>query len=288
MSSSYSWFPISLLATLLLGVAMAFYKLPSAKNISRFSTGFWLVFTDFILAMILFFPYLNLTNTYTVLAGLAWGVGFTSLMLLQMFVLQHVETNVLFPLISPASLTMSILVGLLFFQENISFIQGLGIILVIGVVFSYLYKKGKLVVSSIVLSAGGGILFFSVFNKVLLKLVADNVDIRTFQIFQYLFATIVAFIALIIYHRKDKDWLGHIFGNGMKIGFLIGLISFFGGYALLTALTKGPFTLVISIHSLYIFVTAVTGYVLFKEQLTRRKTLLILVSIIAILLIRLG
>lgn len=288
MLTNYSWFPFSLLATVFLGTAMAFYKLPFAKNVSRFATGFWLVFTDFILALVFFYPYINLTTPYTVLAGLAWGIGFTSLMLLQMYVLQHVETNVLFPLVSPASLTLSVLIGLVFFRENISYIQALGIICVIGVVVSYLYKKGKLVITSIVLSAGGGILFFSVFNKILLKLVADNVDIRTFQIFEYLFATIIAFMALLFFHRKERDWLVHIFGNGMKIGFLIGLVSFFGGYALLTALTKGPFTLVISIHSLYIFITALTGYLLFKEQLTRRKIFLMLLSIIAVLLIRLG
>ena len=69
---------------------------------------------------------------------------------------------------------------------------------------------------------------------------------------------------------------------------MIGILSFFGGYALYLALTKGPFPLITSIHSLYILITALTAYVLFNEKLTPRKIVLLLFAIIAIILIRVG
>ena len=69
---------------------------------------------------------------------------------------------------------------------------------------------------------------------------------------------------------------------------MIGVFGFFGGYAFLTALTKGPFSLITSIHSLYIFITALASYLLFKERLTKKKIILLFLAIVAILLIRLG
>ena len=282
----FSWFPYSLAATVLFGVAMAFYKLPSAKNHNRFVATFWSLVIPTILAFLFFHSYLSLSTPTMMWTALLWGITFTCIVLLQMYALHHVDTNVLFPITGTASLIITVLIGIFFFGEHISFIQTLGVILAIVTIFLFLYKGGKLQYSQLLIGVGSGIVFISAFNKVLQKIVADKFDIHAFQIYQYLFAAIFSLLIYLILHRRD--WKTRIFSGGLGIGSLIGVFSFFGGYSLYVALTKGPFSLITSIHSLYILVTALVAYFLFQEQLTVKKTFLLFFAIIAVVLIRIG
>lgn len=284
--ANLSWFPFSLLAVILFGVAMAFYKLPSAKGINKAATIFWIMFVSFLLSLILFYSFLPLSTQGMLLAAAAWGIAFTLLSLFQMYVLAHIETNVLFPISTTSSLVIAIIAAFTFFQEDISFIQFFGIGLVILSVFLFLYKKGKLQYSMNVLILGSVIIFLSAFNRILQKIVADTFDIHAYQIYQYGFGTLFALLLFLSIHRKN--WKLHFSFASLKVGSMIGIVGFFGGYAFLTALTKGPFSLITSIHSLYIFITALTGYLLFKERLTKKKIVLLFLAIVAILLIRLG
>ncbi|MDO8566086.1 MAG: DMT family transporter [Candidatus Moranbacteria bacterium] len=282
----FSWFPFSLVATLFFGVAMAFYKLPSAKNHNRFVVTFWSMTIPTVLAFAFFHSYLFLSTGEMVGTALLWGVTFACIVLLQMYALHHIDTNVLFPITTTASLIITVLIGILFFGEHISSIQTLGVILAIVTILLFLYKGGKLQYSRLLIGVGSGIVFISAFNKVLQKIVADRFDIHAFQIYQYLFAAIFSLLVYLILHRRD--WKTHIFSGGLGIGSLIGVFSFFGGYSLYLALTKGPFSLITSIHSLYILITALTAYFLFQEKLTLKKILLLFLAIVAVVLIRIG
>ena len=281
-----SWFPYSLAATLLFGIAMAFYKLPSAKNHNRFVATFWSLVIPVVLAFVFFHSYLPLSTSAMLWTALLWGITFTSIVLLQMYALHHVDTNALFPITGTASLIFTVLIGIFFFGEYISLVQTLGVLLAIVTIFLFLYKGGKLQYSQILISVGSGIVLISVFNKVLQKIVADKFDIHVFQIYQYLFAAIFSLLVYLVLHRRD--WKTHIFSGGLGIGSLIGVFSFFGGYAWYVALTKGSFPLIASIHSLYILITAMTAYFLFQEQLTKKKIFLLFLAILAVILIRIG
>ncbi|MDO8572247.1 MAG: DMT family transporter [bacterium] len=281
-----TWFSFSVFATLLLGVAMALYKLPSAKKQNRFVATFWSLAVPAGLALVFFHSYISLSTPAMLWTALLWGVTFTCIALLQMYALSHVDTNVLFPITTTTSLVITVLVGIFFFSEHITVVQTLGIILAVITIFLFLYKGGKLQYSPLLIGVGSGIVFISAFNKVLQKIVAGKFDIHAFQIYQYLFAAIFSLILYLIIHRRD--WKKHIFSGGLGIGSLIGVFSFFGGYSLYIALTKGPFPLITSIHSLYIFVTALTAYFLFQEELSKKKMILLFLAIFAVILIRIG
>ena len=113
-----TWFPYSLAATLLFGVAMAFYKLPSAKNHNRFVATFWSLVIPTILAFVFFHSYLSLGTPAMMWTALLWGITFTCIVLLQMYALSHVDTNVLFPITTTASLIITVLVGIFFFKDR--------------------------------------------------------------------------------------------------------------------------------------------------------------------------
>lgn len=281
-----SWFFFSLSATLLLGIGMALYKTPSFKSQSRYVTAFWVMVMPFVLSLIFFNKFLVLSSWGMVLIAIAWGGSFSILMVLQMYALKHINTNVLFPITSTSSLVVTIILGFLLFKEIISILQFLGIAIVIFLMYFYLHRKGKLQYSKHVLIAGIGIISFSVFNKIIQKIVANNFDIQAYQIFQYFFAVVFSFLIIIYFHKKD--FRKYFSKTSFFAGSLIGIFSFFGGYSLLLALTKGPFTLIMAIHSLYIFVTAITGAILFKEKLTKKIILLLILSVGALILIKLN
>ena len=281
-----TWFPFSLAATVLFGVAMAFYKLPSAKNHNRFIATFWSLVIPTILSFLFFHSYLPLSTPAMVWTALLWGVTFTCIALLQMYALSHVDTNVLFPITTTASLIITVLVGIFFFGEHITILQTLGVILAVITIFLFIHKSGKLRYSRLLIGVGSGIIFISAFNKVLQKVVVGKFDVHAFQIYQYLFAAAFALFLYFVFHRRN--WKEHIFSGGFGIGSLIGIFSFFGGYAFYIALTKGPFPLITSIHSLYILITALTAYFIFQEKLTVKKIALLLFAIVAVILMRVG
>ncbi|MFA7308656.1 MAG: DMT family transporter [Patescibacteria group bacterium] len=281
-----SWFPYSIAATIIFGIAMALYKLPAAKSHNRFATAFWSLLVPAILALLFFYPYLYLSTPAMIWTALIWGVTFTGIVLLQMYALSHVDTNVLFPITTTASLILTVLVGMLFFHEYPSLVQALGILLAIGVIFSFLSKGGRLQYSNMVIAVGTAIFTISAFNKVLQKIIAGQFDIHAFQIYQYGFAALFSLALYLFLHRKN--WRKELFGGGLKAGSLIGVFSFLGGYSLYIALTKGPFPLITSIHSLYIIITALVAYLLFGEKLTKKKIFLLFIAVIAVVLIRVG
>lgn len=284
--SSISWFWFSISATIFFGISMVFYKTPSFNGHSRSATSFWSFFVPFLLSLIFFFKYLPNTSSGMLILALLWGFSFACLVSFQMYALSHVDTNVLFPINTTASLVFSVLLGLLIFGGSLSILQVIGILLVILIVFCFVYKKGKFQYSPLVLKLFSAMLVFGVFNKLLQKFVADSFDIHAYLIYQYMFAVI--FSLIIFFFLEKGDWKKLFTIASAKNGFLIGIFSFLGGYALLIALAKGPFALITSIHSLYIIITAILASFLFKEKLTLLKIILILLAILAIILIKIG
>ncbi len=131
-----------------------------------------------------------------------------------------------------------------------------------------------------------GIVFLSWFNKVLQKLVANQFEIRSFFIYQYAFATIFALLLFIYFHRQDK--LIQFSKKSFLAGSALGSCGFLGSYALMTALTKGPLTLITSLHSLYILVTALVAWIVFNEELNAKKLLLLGAAVVAVILLKVG
>lgn len=280
----WSWFPFSLISVFCLGASVALYRIPSVKGHSQIANTFWLLVGSGILSFVFFFGRLSDFSSQAMIFGGIWGISFAVLTMLQMYALNHVDTNTLFPVSTTASLTITVLSGILIFSESLSFWQGLGVLLAIFSVYSFLYKKGKFQFVSAVIFLLPSIVFISAFSKIIQKLAVDSVNIYSFQVFEYAFGILAAFLIFIFWDRKE--FKKELFSGALPWGLLSGVFGFFGGWALIIALTKGPFTLITSVHSMYIFVTASIGYLFFKEDLNRKKLILIIVSVIAVILMR--
>ena len=280
-----SWLPFSLLATICFGISTALYKMPIIKGHGKVVATFWIMFFSGLFSIGFFYSHLALPGTRTLVLALLWGVSLAMTTMLQMYALTKVDSNTLFPIGTTLSLIVTVVIGLFAFAERLSELQIVGVLLAIASIYFFVYQKGKLRFSPLVIWIILSIVSFSSFSKIVQKIAADGVDVLAFQMYQYIFGTI---FVLVVYLALNKGNPKGLFSKAIPWGFLNGIFSFFGGWAILTALTRGPFTLIISIHSTYILVTAVIGWIFFKENLNARKVFLICLAIVAIVLMRTG
>ncbi|MBU1203321.1 EamA family transporter [Patescibacteria group bacterium] len=263
------------------------YKLPTYKNQSRLATTFWMMGFIFLWAIMIFNKLAFSVNPEILFFALLWGCSFATLTAIQIYLLSRIEINTLFPINTILSMIFVVAFGLLVFAEKISILQGLGISIAIVTLYFFLFSSRGAKYSRGTLKFGLVMIFLSVFSKVVQKIAVDHViDIKILIIYQFLFASLFLLLANIMYHRKS--WAKKIFSRSYKSGLMISIPAFFGNWAIMHALAKGPFTLVYSIHSFYIFGGSIIGYFFFKEKLTKYKISLLFLAILAIIFIRIG
>lgn len=282
------WLIYSISATIFLGISMVFYKLPSHKNYSGFIST---VLTNTISGtIILSFLYLTggLNGVHKISwYGLLWGAVFSISMVLYKKLLKGRETGIIFPIVSSIGNTITVLVGVLALKEVVSPIQALGVLVIVLSVYFFQRKEGSAIFDAQAIWIALGILTFSTIQKFVQKIGAMNDTVQEFMLFQYFGAAIFALILTIIFERKSIPELLSI-KKYLKGAVLISVFSVLGGYTILKALSLAPLSKVYAIHPMYTFVTAMLGIWLFKEKFTSKKMVLILLSIVGVILLRIG
>ena len=286
---SSSWILYSFVGMLCLGISLVFYKLPSSrKDVDANGLTVWSGFFFLLFAVIFFLPHVQVSSKVVVMVALAQGIFFTLRTLLQMHGLKYAATNALFPTSSSTALLIVIAAGILFFGDSLSSLQQLGVALAVLVLFLFAFKGGKLSFSSFeAVKIWLGIVVLSAAGNLLNKVAADLGDIHTFQFFLYVFIFISGLVMLLV--QKKGEAKKALSGKATFLGGLgIGIFGFFGAWALIIALGKGPVSVAQTINSSYVIVTALLSSLFFGEVITRKKAILIALGIVALILIRLG
>ena len=280
----WAWFPFSLVSLLCFGFSSAFAKMPGVKGHSRHANIFWQYVAGSVLAIAFFWSRWGEIDTRTLLLGALWGSCIAILNMFQMYGLTHIDTHTLFPVGTTGSLIVTILAGLSFFNESLSWQQAAGIGLTVFAVYSFLYQRGSFRFQRIMLAVLPVIILLSAFGKIVQKIGVDEGDIGVFLIVGYGSGAAVALLIMFFVEgRRVKD---EIFSSAMRWGILNGALGFAGSWAIMTALERGPFTLITSIHSMYIFAAALIAHFFLGEQLRRKTVGLIALSIVAVVLMR--
>ncbi|MFZ2205638.1 MAG: DMT family transporter [Minisyncoccia bacterium] len=288
--TNMNWLPYSIASTILLGISMSLYKMPSFKGYSSFFSTFWTnIFSAFfVLLSLIIFGQSYLSGLLSISwYAIIWGGFFAINMVLQKILLHSVETNSAYPVTSSIGSIVTVLIGITVLSEHVSLVQALGVIIILLSVFLFTRKSGSFPLDQKTILLSLGIIASSTASKYVQKLGAVNDSVTHFMLWQYLGAAIFAiFIAYIFEKRKFKE-ITHL-GKYWKGSALIGLFSVLGGYAIFKALSIGPLSGVYAIHPAYTFIAAIFGFVFFKEKLTKKKIILALISIVGIILLKIG
>lgn len=281
-----SWVFYSIIATFSFGIFSALLKLPSAKKQSSLIVLGWVMLTMAILSIIIFNKHLALASPFLLLVAGAWALFFVSLTLIQMFSLKSLNANTLFPITTALSLIAVTIVGITIFKDQLSQIQILGIVIIVSMVYFLLRKNNQIQITPKVILVGLGIVLLSATHKSIQKIATLNFDIYSYMIYQYVIGFILVALFSIFYYKKKLPEV--VSRKTALTGMLTGIVSFIGGAAILKALSIGPFTPIMAIHSTYILVMAITTSIFFREKLTRKILLLTLLAIAGVILVRLG
>ncbi|MEI6400181.1 MAG: EamA family transporter [bacterium] len=265
--------------------------MPSFKGYSSFLSTFWtnLFSALFVLSALFLFNKNDLLNGISTVSWYAiiWGGFFAINMVLQKILLQNIETNSLYPVTSSIGSIVTVLIGITVLSEHISIVQTLGISIILISVFLYTRKSGSFPLDQRTILLSLGIIASSTASKYIQKMGADHDSVTHFMIWQYLGAALLGLCIAYIFEKGkfkevtqlSKYWKGSV---------LIGFFSVLGGYAIFKALSFGPLSGVYAIHPAYTFVAGIFGFIFFKEKLTKKKMILAFLSVVGIILLKIG
>lgn len=284
------WLPYSIASTILLGISMSLYKIPSFKGYSSFFSTFWtnLFSAFFVLITLACFGQSYLSGLSTISwYAITWGGFFAINMILQKILLQNVETNSAYPVTSSIGSVVTVLIGITVLSEHISIIQTAGIAIILLSVFLFTRKSGSFPLDQKTVLLSLGIIASSTASKYVQKLGAVNDSASHFMLWQYLGAALFGLLIAYIFEKERFGNITHL-GKYWKGSALIALFSVAGGYAIFKALSFGPLSEVYAIHPAYTFIVGIFGFIFFKEKLTKKKIILALLSVVGIILLKIG
>jgi drug/metabolite transporter (DMT)-like permease len=264
---------------------MALYKVPAAKQINKYALSAWSYLFATIGAGAALYASLSF-DPATILFAFIWGTGYAVLTLLQMHVLHLQDTSSVFPFTSLASNILVVLGGIFLLHDQVTPLQWIAITLAIFLFFGF-YWRASIRFATAILPFFLGISLLSTVNKFVQKAGAVHVNLFNFIFWQLAFAFLSS-LAILWYMRKDvrREELTH--RNVIPWSLVSGLLQFGSTYVIVLALSTGPISLVYVILGLYTFFTSLIASFLFKEKITMRGLLFIVLSFLIVLLIKFG
>lgn len=94
------------------------------------------------------------------------------------------------------------------------------------------------------------------------------------------------FFSLGLVKRFESNWQKSTKNESLIIGFFIGIFNFIGFYMILNAFEIGSLSLVASINSLSFVIWIVLSILVYKEKITKRSIIAIILSVIVVILLR--
>jgi drug/metabolite transporter (DMT)-like permease len=283
------WFLCALLALLLLGVQRFFYKVAAECGCGTALTT--LVFMT-VVALASWLLFLNDPDPMRwsgvmVLWGAANGLSFLASAVLTIEALRHLPTAITYTL-TRLSTVFAALFSIVYFHDQLRPLQGLGIVLAIGVILLCARPKASparqpgasfqtgLVLALLAVLAG-------TVSSISSKFGALYADKWGFMAVSYTFSSCGSFVL-----RRRELTRGHParWGAALGIGLGMGLFNLIGYYALLLALDQGPLSIIAPLTGMHFLVAILLSAVVYRERPDRRGLAGILLALLAMVLMK--
>lgn len=264
---------------------MALFKVPSAKQINKYSLSAWtylfaLLVAGYVLRVFIVF------DMQAIIFSFVWGTSFAILSVTQMHVLHKHDTSGVFPFTSLASNIFVVIGGVFFLNNSISLIQWIAIVLSVFLFIGAHWGSKKSIIVA-VLPSFMFIALLSTFNKFVQNAGANHVEVNNFVFWQLVF-TFISSLVMLFFVKKQISFNSFVHMRLVGWALLMGVLQFGATYTIVKALSLGPISLVFIVLGLYTFFTTVFAAILFKEKVTTKKIIFIVLSFVVVLLIKLG
>jgi drug/metabolite transporter (DMT)-like permease len=282
------WYYYSIAALLLLGGQRFLNKVAAERNCSSPLTTAVFMGTVTLLSVVAFClsdeQPVNISSL--LLLALINSASFAFATIAHIEALRHLPAAITFPL-TRLSLVVVVATSVVYFGEQLSPLQWLGILFGLAVVV--VLAKDIRADSGLQGNRRIGLLFVAVcilcgaIAAISSKLAVASSSKAGFMTLSYLLGT---GFSLVI----GKKWgqtrkYGHS-SEAVVIGVLMGVLNFFGFYAFLTALESGPLSAIALITGMHFVIAIILSVLLYRERLTLPRSLGIGLTLLAVFFLK--
>jgi uncharacterized membrane protein len=283
-----SWYALSIIALVLMGVQRFLYKVSAEKKCNTAWTTFSFMATVTVLSGIFFLSLKESVSDARMLV-LTAGVNSASFVLgtiTHIEALKHIPSSVVYPIIR-LNMVVVVLFSILFLHDRVSPHQVLGILLAIGVIVILTRDAEDAKGSFGSVRKGLFLVFVSLISgsvaSISSKFAAVYSNKLGFMALSYFLGSL--FSAALI-RKSGKERSGGSRSDAIRIGLLMGLINFVGFYTFLAALSVGPLSIIVSITGMHFVIAVLLSVIVYKEKLTRMRILGIGLAMASVVFLR--
>ena len=284
--SGLSWLTLAILATIFIGIKIALARGSSVLGYTSYSYQHSYNFLAILIGLLFFGSHIAISIPMALLAIL-WASAFALYEQVLIRSFKKYETNTFSPYVNLISNIVIIFVGIFIFKDSINTAQLAIALLAVSFVFLYSKRTGGVFTSAHFLKIVFISILLSVIHKSLQK-VGAQFDPLAYIHYQLVFTFIAGLVIHAVEHHRieiqqklvfTKKLLLYSLGTAaMQVGATVCIVS---------ALVKGPLSLVYSVQSFYIFITAAISALFFKETLTKRKIFFLTTVAILVMILKL-
>ena len=284
-----NWYVLSLISLLFMGTQRFLYKVSAEKKCNAAWTTFSFMATVSILSWILFFLFDQSVQDVKFLLFIAFlnSSTFAFGTITHIEALKHIAVSVAYPIIR-LNVVVVVIFSILFFNDQPSFYQVIGIISAMAVIAILTMHTDSQKLSYTNTRRGYILVFISFLcgsvASISSKFAAMYTNKIGFMATSYLIGTLFSF-GLAKNLETGQENPKH--RDALIIGVAMGLINFVGFYAFLKALAIGPLSIIVSIAGMHFVIAILLSALIYKEKLAPLRVVGIALSIVAIFLLRL-
>ena len=245
-------------------------------TVSILSLGFW-IFTKQPIGNLKFLIIFAIINAITFLTTTVTRIN----------ALKYIPTGISYPIIRVSTIFV-VAFSIFYFKDTLSYYQFAGIILAVAVVF-ILYKNDK----------EDKIKNFKIGLSLTLVAMITSALSTTAQKFASLYVNKLSYITLayviniFLVLALSKQIAGPTNNKNKKakkgdawlIGLFLGIFNFIGFFYVLKAYSIGPLSIVAPLHDMNFIIAIILATIVYKEKLTKRRILGIVLSVVSVILL---
>jgi len=286
------WYFFALISLFSAGFQRFLLKVSVEKQYSVKLVSVWLTLTVAVLSMVFFIISSEtfVISQILIVLSLVYGLSFVGLTFFRLVALRYLPTVIFYPLLQIA-VVFVVLFSVLYLHESLTLYQGLGMLLVpISVILLKKQYPGDWVHFPHI-NKGFVLLLLTIFCAIFFWGVPKLATLHISQ--HYLFMMLAfwcaTFMSLMVPHRllrteSNSPVVCQLKYKQIIMGVGIGILFFISISTYLTALILGPLSIVSVIYSFSSVIVVLLSVVVYKEIVTLRRVMGIVVTLFALFL----
>ncbi len=287
------WFVLALSSTLAGGIAAFVYKVASVHHVNGTLVASYSGFVSALIMSVFFIyqgDYSHLWHPMVIFAALASATFFMT-QLLKIEGMKHIDTAIFYPIYKVIGPLGAILIGLVFFGEQFTNLElvGLGLSVLVRIM---LITKAEHARQNGLIKGLWLVSLCAIISAVSISLTKEGADVAV-NIWGYIlmgeFFMGLTGVILLLFKFKTRSLSvvrNETNSKVIQLSVLLGLMHALGAYTMVFAFYhQGPLAIVYTINSLYILIPIILSIIIYKEHWNARKVVAIILSIAALALL---